>query len=179
MSIVKGLINSMHGSIQVKSVVGEGSTFVVRIPFELDLNEYAQQNAQEEKDENVLEGLHILLVEDNEINMEVAEFYLENLGVIVEKAWNGKEALDKVKAGGKYDVIMMDLMMPVMDGIEAAKEIRSYQKNSAIQTPILAMTAQNETDSMKVCRMAGMNGYVAKPIDAKLLGMELKKIIRH
>lgn len=179
MSIVKGLVNSMHGSIQVKSVVGEGSTFVVRIPFELDLNEYASQNVQEEKEENVLEGLHILLVEDNEINMEVAEFYLENMGVVVEKAWNGKEALDKVKAGGEYDVIMMDLMMPVMDGIEAAKEIRIFQKNSVRQTPILAMTAQSETDSIKVCKMAGMNGYVAKPIDTKLLGMELKKIIRH
>ena len=178
MSIVRGLIDKMHGSIKVKSVLGEGSVFIVQIPFELDTAEYETDISEKEKTDKSLKGLHVLLVEDNDINMEVAQFYLEDAGATVEKAWNGQEAVDMVSKNCNYDVILMDLMMPVMDGMEAARRIRKLETDHAKNVPILAMTAQSASDSEQMCKDAGMNGYVAKPVAAKLLTIEIRKAMQ-
>ena len=178
MSIVRGLIDKMHGSIKVKSVLGEGSVFIVQIPFELDTAEYETGISEKEKTDKSLKGLHVLLVEDNDINMEVAQFYLEDAGATVEKAWNGQEAVDMVSKNCNYDVILMDLMMPVMDGMEAARRIRKLETDHAKNVPILAMTAQSASDSEQMCKDAGMNGYVAKPVAAKLLTIEIRKAMQ-
>ena len=118
-----------------------------------------------------LKGYHILLVEDNEINMEIAQFYLEENGATVVQAWNGQEAVDQVKAAdpGTFDAILMDIMMPVMDGMEAARQIRIWEKQYDMHTPIVAMTAQASLDSAQKCREAGMDDYVTKPVDQVML----------
>lgn len=122
MSIVKALLDKMGGSIEVESQLGEGSTFTFRLPFKVDENAIETKKEEQSSGEQKLEGKQILLVEDNEINMEIAEFYLKELGIVVDKAWNGKEAIDKFEesAPGTYDLILMDIMMPVMGGREAA-----------------------------------------------------------
>lgn len=178
MSIVRGLVDKMHGSIQVQSVPGEGSTFIVQIPFELDKTKYETVATEKEKSEESLKGLHILLVEDNDINMEVAQFYLEDAGASVDIAWNGQEAVEMVSRECNFDVILMDLMMPIMDGMKAAKRIRQLPDDRAKEVPILAMTAQSASDSESLCKKAGMNGYVAKPVDAKLLAIEIRKTLQ-
>ena len=172
MSIVKGLIESMNGTIEVHSVLDEGTVFVFRMPFEIDKNVEDNTEQMQKTDVKSIENLRILLVEDNEINMEVAEFYLTENGAKVDKAWNGEEALEKFEASqpGTYDVILMDVMMPVMDGIEAAKRLRRLNRSDAKSICILAMTAQTSGESIKKCLAAGMNGHIAKPIEvAKLL----------
>ena len=99
--------------------------------------------------------------------MEIAEFYLTDAGIQVEKAWNGKEAVEKFAASelGHYDAVLMDIMMPVMDGIESAKQIRALERKDAKKIPILAMTAQSAEESKESCGQAGMNGYISKPVD--------------
>ena len=167
MSIVKGLIESMNGSIQVESVPGEGTTFTFQLPFLLD--DTACSNRKREKTEETdAAGMKILVVEDNEINMEIAEFYLTEAGAKTEKAWNGAEAVQKFAESetGSFDVILMDVMMPVMDGLEATRRIRALEHPDAGTVTILAMTAQSSADSIHQCEQAGMNGYIAKPVEA-------------
>ena len=112
--------------------------------------------------------MKILVVEDNEINMEIAEFYLTEAGAKTEKAWNGAEAVQKFaeSEAGSFDVILMDVMMPVMDGLEATRRIRALEHPDAGTVTILAMTAQSSADSIRQCEQAGMNGYIAKPVEA-------------
>ena len=171
MSIVKGLIDKMNGTISVRSTLGEGSEFTFRLTFCL-AEEGAQQasdNMEERNDD--LAGMRVLLVEDNDINMEIAEFYLAEAGIIVEKAWNGKEAVEKYEGAqkGYYSAILMDIMMPVMNGIEAARNIRLMEKNGGNEIPIIAMTAQSERESKESCSLAGMNAYISKPVDPENL----------
>lgn len=111
------------------------------------------------------------MVEDNDINMEIAEFYLTDAGIIVEKAWNGKEAVEKYEGTpkGYYSAILMDIMMPVMNGIEAVRNIRRKEKNGGKEIPIIAMTAQSERESKESCSLAGMNAYISKPVDPENL----------
>ena len=112
-----------------------------------------------------LAGVQVLLVEDNEINMEIAEFYLTERGAAVAKAWNGREAVEKVKAEPRcFDVVLMDVMMPVLDGLVATREIRALPYPAA-GVPILAMTAQDTREAEQECKDAGMNDYLAKPVD--------------
>ena len=124
----------------------------------------------------MLGGMRFLLAEDNEINMEIAEFYLAELGAEVDKVWNGKEALDKFAESepGRYDAILMDVMMPVMDGITAAKHIRKLKREDAGWIPIYAMTAQASEENVRECLDSGMNGHISKPIDAQKLGKMLR-----
>lgn len=176
MSIVKALLDKMGGSIEVESQLGEGSTFTFRLPFKVDENAIETQKEEQSSGEQKLEGKQILLVEDNEINMEIAEFYLKELGIVVDKAWNGKEAIDKFEesAPGTYDLILMDIMMPVMGGREAARRIRTLERPDAETVRIYAMTAQVSSESVHKCLASGMNGHIAKPIDES----KLREIIR-
>ena len=179
MSIVKALIDLMGGTIEVESELGKGTAFIFRIPFKIDQNIHQQDEMepQEHPQESMLGGMKILLAEDNEINMEIAEFYLTELGAEVDKAWNGKEAVDKFAGSepGGYDAILMDIMMPVMDGITAAKHIRKLKREDARTVLILAITAQVSEENARKCLDAGMDGYIPKPIDVRKLGMMLRK----
>ena len=172
MSIVVRLVELMGGTIEAASAKDEGTTIWFRVPLQID--QKGQQVISEKTEvetELRLKGYHILLVEDNEINMEIAQFYLEENGATVVQAWNGQEAVDQVKAAdpGTFDAILMDIMMPVMDGMEAARQIRIWEKQYDMHTPIVAMTAQASLDSAQKCREAGMDDYVTKPVDQVML----------
>ena len=172
MSIVKALIDRMNGSIQVESELGKGTTFIFRLPFKISESRPESQGMSADGKNVILEGRHVLLVEDNEINMEIAEFYLNEAGAVIEKAWNGKEAVEIFEKSepGSIDLILMDLMMPVMDGVAATRKIRSLEREDAKKIPVLAMTAQAASGSAGKCREAGMNGHIVKPVEsAKLL----------
>ena len=178
MSIVKALLEKMGGSIEAESELGEGSTFVFRIPFKVN-DMLPEKEERAESTEKTLAGMHFLLAEDNEINMEIAEFYLTDLGATVSKAWNGKEALELFEASepGSYDVILMDVMMPEMDGHEATHRIRALKRPDAQTVRIVAMTAQTSEDSIQKCLDAGMDEHIAKPINEEKLLSALHKNI--
>ena len=171
MSIVKKLIEQMQGTIEVESTLGVGTTFTFRLPFLIDKEKNQIMEKDILPDGKALSGKKILLVEDNEINMEIAEFYLTEHGAAVEKAWNGKEAVEKFQASaqGEFAVILMDVMMPVMDGIQAAKTIRAMNRPDAQKVIILAMTAQTAQECVDECCRSGMNGHIAKPVESRQL----------
>ena len=175
MSIVKGLIESMNGSIQVESVPGEGTTFTFQLPFLLD-DTTCSNRKREKTEETDAAGMKILVVEDNEINMEIAEFYLTEAGAKTEKAWNGAEAVQKFAESetGSFDVILMDVMMPVMDGLEATRIIRKMERPDAVQIPIFAMTANAFSDDRKRCKEAGMTEHLAKPLNSEKMIAKLR-----
>lgn len=224
MSIVKQLVEAMHGTIEVKSTLGEGTTFILHLPFKIDmgtgtngadenysLNRQYEQNIEEkgrsnlsdtekevektsmslpenktnnlsdntESVQNDLHGTKVLLVEDNDLNMEIAEFYLEDYGATVEKAWNGQEAFDKfiASAPGTYDIILMDIMMPVMDGLSACRAIRASDHADSAAVPIIAMTAQVSKESIEESILAGMNGHLTKPVASEKLIKTIMKFI--
>ena len=178
MSIVKKLVSQMNGSIEVESTLGEGTTFTFCLPFVIDRKKHQILEKDILPDGKELSGRRILLAEDNEINMEIAEFYLTERGASVEKAWNGKEAAEKFMASkpGEFFAILMDVMMPVMDGIQSAKAIRELDRPDAKKVLILAMTAQTAPECVEKCRQAGMNGHIAKPVEA---GQLVKKILEN
>ena len=178
MSIVKALLEKMGGCIDVESVHGEGSTFTFRLPFKVN-DVLTQKEERNESSEKPLAGMHFLLAEDNEINMEIAEFYLTDLGATVSKAWNGKEALELFEASEpeSYDVILMDVMMPEMDGHEATQRIRALKRPDTQTVRIVAMTAQTSEDSIHKCLDAGMDGHIAKPINEEKILSALHKNI--
>lgn len=170
MPIVKQLVEKMGGTISVESKLGEGSCFTVVIPFKVDYNpEQKEETIKENK--NDISGLHILLVEDNELNMEIAEFMLNAEGVHIDKAANGQEAVDKFAASkaGEYDAILMDVMMPVMDGLTAAKAIRNLNHSDAKTIPVIAMTANAFAEDEEKCLAAGMSAYLSKPLEMEIL----------
>ena len=157
-------------TVTFESEEGTGTTFVIRVPFRIDTGRSGRAET-EEKPEVSIKGLHILLAEDNELNMEIAEFMLQNEGADVIKAWNGQEAVELFRKSepGEFDVILMDIMMPVMNGYEAAKMIRSLDRDDAKKIPIIAMTANAFTEDRIRAKEAGMNEHVAKPVDVELL----------
>ncbi len=170
MAITKELVDLLGGTIKVESKVGEGTKFLVRIPFEIDPCP-KKEIAVEEQKEYSIEGTKILLVEDNDLNMEVAQYLLEEKGAIITKAWNGQEAIELFSKSkpGEYDVILMDIMMPVMGGWEATRQIRKLQREDAVTIPIIAMSANAFLDDIEHSKKAGMNGHVIKPLDMKVL----------
>ena len=178
MPIAKNLVEKMGGTITFESKEGVGTTFVIRLPFKINL--YADKR-EEQKDvsEKSIKGLHILLAEDNELNMEIAEFMLQNEGADVTKAWNGQEAVEVFKKSepGEFDVILMDIMMPVMNGYEATKMIRSLDREDAKAIPIIAMTANAFTEDRLRAKEAGMNEHIAKPVDVRLLVKVICKLV--
>lgn len=165
MSIVKQLVEKMGGTIAVESKLGEGSCFTVVLPFKIDKD----AKPEEEKEDVIadISGIRILLVEDNELNIEIAEFMLKDSGAEVEPVGNGLEAVQKFESSeaGTYDVILMDVMMPVMDGLTATKTIRALERQDARTIPIIAMTANAFKEDAEKCLKAGMNAHLAKPLD--------------
>ena len=170
MAITKKLIEKMGGTITFESEEGTGTTFVIRVPFRIDTDR-SGRSEMEEKPAVSIKGLHILLAEDNELNMEIAEFMLQNEGADVTKAWNGREAVEIFRKSepGEFDVILMDIMMPVMNGYEATKMIRSLEREDAKVIPVIAMTANAFTEDRLKAKEAGMDEHIAKPVDPELL----------
>ena len=181
MPITKKLVEKMGGTITFESKKGIGTTFVIRIPFKIDMDSDKGKEQTDVSDEKSIKGLHILLTEDNELNMEIAEFMLQNEGADVEKAWNGQEAVELFKKSepGEFDVILMDIMMPVMNGYEAAKMIRSLEREEAKKVPIIAMTANAFTEDRIRAKEAGMDEHVAKPVDVELLIKVIRKLVKY
>ncbi|MEJ8775352.1 ATP-binding protein [Blautia sp. HCN-1074] len=180
MPITKKLVEKMGGTISFESKEGTGTTFVIRIPFRIDTDR-KDRTETEEKTETSIQGLHVLLTEDNELNMEIAEFVLQNEGTVVTKAWNGQEAVDifRKSSPGEFDVILMDIMMPVMNGYEAAKMIRSLDREDAKVIPIIAMTANAFIEDRMRAKEAGMDEHIAKPVDRKLLVKVINELVKH
>lgn len=167
MAIVKQLVELMHGTITVKSVLNEGTLFTVSIPMEY--RDECEQIAEEKEFEpaEVLHGMKVLIVEDNSLNLEISCFILREAGIEVTPAMNGEQALNifRESAPEDFDVILMDVMMPVMDGLEATKAIRALPRPDAQSIPIIAMTAKAFIEDMEKTREAGMNAHLTKPIN--------------
>ncbi len=179
MSIAKSLVDKMGGTIMVESVKGEGTTFDVIIPFEIDKTAKKNKAAEKDTAEISIKGAKILLVEDNELNMEIAKFLLEEQGALVTEAWNGKDGLDIFMASSEddIDVILMDVMMPVMDGYEATRKIRGSDKANAKTIPIIAMTANAFAEDKAAALNAGMNEHIAKPLDTKKMVETVARLV--
>ena len=178
MSIAKNLVEKMGGIITFESEEGAGTTFVIRVPFRIDTDR-DRKVVTREKTEASIRGLHILLAEDNELNMEIAEFMLQNESAEVTKAWNGQEAVEifEKSRSGEFDIILMDIMMPVMNGYEAAKMIRSMDREDAKTIPIIAMTANAFTEDRIRAKEAGMDEHISKPVDVELLVKIIHKLV--
>lgn len=185
LSIAKNLVELMGGSISCQSEKGIGTTFAVSIPFALDEDALAKSRVTEEtqrhfspEEEYDFEGRKVLLAEDTEINAEIAKELLELVNMHVDHAWNGMEAVEMFAAAepGTYTAILMDVQMPVMNGYEAATEIRALEHPDSKMIPIYAMTANAFSEDISAALNAGMNGHIAKPIDTKILYEILQKL---
>lgn len=172
MAITKELIELMNGIIDVESKLGEGSTFRFQIPFEICKDEIKNQEDIKTEAKNI-KGVKVLLVEDNELNMEIAKFLLEDAKAKVTTAYNGVEAVKKIRnsceTGDKFDIILMDIMMPEMDGLAASRAIRAIGTDYTENIPIVAMTANAFIEDVKKCLAAKMNAHISKPIDIDTL----------
>lgn len=178
MPIAKKLTETMGGSISFTSEKGKGTTFTITLPFQIDKAAGRAQKTTEEAEASI-KGVRILLVEDNELNMEISEFIIAEKGAVVTKAWNGKEAVETFANApeGAFDVILMDVMMPVMDGCEATKEIRALPRKDAKAIPIIAMTANAFTEDKIRTREAGMNEHLSKPLAPDLVVTTIAKFL--
>ena len=178
MAISRKLVEKMGGTITFESEKGVGTTFVIRVPFKID-PDADKREEQTDASEKSIKGLHILLAEDNELNMEITEFVLQNEGADLTKAWDGQEAVELFRNSepGEFDVILMDIMMPVMNGYEATKMIRSLDREDAKEVPIIAMTANAFTEDRIRAKEAGMDEHVAKPVDGELLVKVIHKLV--
>ena len=186
MPIVHDLVIKMQGTIEVTSSLGNGTTFTVMLPLEIcntDASGNTEQSGEdttdsvEELDGN---GRKVLIAEDNEINMEIGVEILRMFGFEVEQAWNGKEALDLFRESeeNEYALIVMDMKMPVMDGCEAARQIRRLNRPDAKTIPIIAATANAFTEDIALTQKAGMNAHISKPIDFDVLKKTIAKLLK-
>ena len=176
--ITKELVEQMGGSISFTSAPGEGTEFRIVIPFVIDTEEKPDEAALDKPDDlEMVNGAKILVVEDNDLNMEIVEFILRNHGADIVKAWNGREGVDIFASSsvGEFDMILMDVMMPVMNGINAALAIRALSRADAATVPIIAMTANAFTDDREASAKAGMNEHLAKPLNADELMDTVRK----
>ena len=179
MSIVHSLVTQMGGQINVESTLGKGTTFTVTLPF-ASAGEKESPVRPVTKESYSLNGIRILLAEDNEINMEIAAELLSEYGAEVVQVWNGKEAVEKFTASPDYyfDFILMDMQMPVMDGCTAAKAIRESGKADAADITIIAVSANAFPTDIAAAAGAGMNAHISKPIDFSELYKTLNKYVK-
>ncbi len=180
MSITKSLVDLMGGDIRVRSELGRGSVFTVTLEFRLTTEDMVRESAANEQyTSRDLSGLRVLLVEDNDLNMEIAAAILEAAGLVIETAQNGSEALEKVQTqpAGSYDLVLMDIQMPVMNGYDATRAIRALDDPERAGIPIIAMTANAFDEDRANAHAAGMNAHVAKPIDAGVLLQTIDRVL--
>ena len=178
--IIKSMIELLGGSIQVESRQGIGTKFTIDLSFDIALKEevYGSEDTIESSAIHTIKGKRILLVEDNELNAEIAKTVLEDVGALITRAENGQQALElfKEKPAGTFDVILMDLMMPVMDGYTATRKIRELERSDAKTVPIIAMTANAFQEDAEKCIAVGMNAHLAKPLDIEKMKKTIKSI---
>lgn len=177
LAIAKKLTDRLHGTICLESEKGVGTTATVRIPFKIGTTD----DIKVVRDYKTisLQGIRVLLVEDNDLNMEIARFILEDQGMIVEGAVNGQEAVELFERSepGYYSVILMDIMMPVLNGLDATRKIRTLNRTDAETIPVIAMSANAFSDDMIRSRLAGMNAHLAKPLDRKKIVETIQKCL--
>ena len=179
--IIKSMIELMGGSIQVESRLGIGTKFTVDLSFDIASKEevYGSQDTIKSSAIHTIKGKRILLVEDNELNAEIAKTVLEDVGALITRAENGQQAVElfKEKPAGTFDAILMDLMMPVMDGYTATKKIRSLEHSDAKTIPIIAMTANAFQEDAEKCIAVGMNAHLAKPLDIEKMMITICRLV--
>ncbi|MBR0288308.1 MAG: response regulator, partial [Selenomonadaceae bacterium] len=182
MSITKSIVELMGGTIDVETELGKGTEFIVRVDFPIidDPDEEEVEQITDEKGELDFSKLKLLLVEDNEVNREIASLILTEFGFGLDTAENGKIAVDKVAASkpGEYDAILMDVQMPIMNGYEATKKIRELPNPKLAQIPIIAMTANAFTEDIQTAKDAGMNSHIAKPLDIEKMIETLTEVLK-
>ena len=180
--IIKSMIELMGGSIQVESRQGIGTKFTIDLSFDIALKEevYGSEDTIESSAIHTIKGKRILLVEDNELNAEIAKTVLEDVGALIIRAENGQQALElfKEKPAGTFDVILMDLMMPVMDGYTATRKIRELERSDAKTVPIIAMTANAFQEDAEKCIAVGMNAHLAKPLDIEKMMITICHLVK-
>lgn len=183
MPIVQELVRKMGGTIEVESELGVGTVFEVTLPCRVSEEQVALQEEDTKEDRkeelSILKGRRVLVAEDNMINMEIAKEILKSFGMEAEEAWNGKEALETFtgKPEGYFDLILMDMQMPVMDGCEAASAIRRLNRPDGAKIPIIAVTANAFAEDIAQTQKAGMNEHVSKPIDFQILKETMEKLL--
>ena len=180
--IIKSMIELMGGSIQVESRQGIGTKFTIDLSFDIALKEevYGSEDTIESSAIHTIKGKRILLVEDNELNAEIAKTVLEDVGALITRAENGQQAVElfEEKPAGTFDAILMDLMMPVMDGYTATRKIRELERSDAKTVPIIAMTANAFQEDAEKCIAVGMNAHLAKPLDIEKMMITICHLVK-
>ena len=169
-SIAKQLVELMGGTMSFTSALGQGTTFTICLPFEkCKSSEIPQAVRVDAGDSDVLQGLRVLLVEDNDLNAEIAQFTLDRAGAVVTHVKDGESAVETFAASAphEYDVVLMDIMMPGIDGLEATRQIRALDREDAATTPIIAVSANAFADDRRLSREAGMNAHLSKPVSSQ------------